>query len=95
MHAADDLGKDAAPVNVGHQHTRRMGLFGHGEIDQIVSLQIDFAAAPCPFENDHLIGRGQAMEGFHDRFGQMFFSGVVVLGLHLRIDPTLDHHLGS
>ena len=53
--AAEERRKDAAPIDIAHQNAGGIGHLGHGEVDQVVFLEIELDGAPRPFQDDHVV----------------------------------------
>ena len=92
---ADDLGEDAALVDVRHQDHRALHRFGVAHVGDIVLTQVDLRRAARPFDDDALILRMEPGMGVEYRLHRGAFVGVVVLRLHLAQRPAVDDHLGA
>lgn len=55
LHSADQLGKDAAPINIAHQQYGGSSVGGYGHIDNLIRFEVEFGGTPCALNHDHLI----------------------------------------
>ena len=54
-HGADELGEDAAPVNIADEEDRGPGVEGDPHIDDVGLLEIDLRGTPRPFHDDDVV----------------------------------------
>jgi len=63
---ADQLGENAAPVDVRHQNAGRGYGFGQSEVAQVVLFQIHLATTAGTFEENKIIFAFEKMKRFPD-----------------------------
>ena len=91
---ADDLGEDTAPVNVGHQDHRGIGVGGCAEVDDITRHEIDLGAGTSALHDHEVMGLPQPVQGRAALAEQKLLLPVVGLRRGLQPGAAVEHHLG-
>ena len=76
---AIDGGKDAAPIDVGHQQDGSVSIARHGEVDKVYVAKVQLRDAAGALHDDGVVTRSQSVEsGMHLslQFGAAFASEV-------------------
>ena len=50
-----EMRKGTAPINIGHQQTRRIGMQRHTHVDDIAVLEVDLGRRACAFDHHHVV----------------------------------------
>jgi hypothetical protein len=56
LQRADQVGEDAAPVDVGHQDHRAVDFFGKAHVGDVAVTQVDFGGAAGAFHQHRVVG---------------------------------------
>ena len=75
--------------------TAAPALLGHAEVHQVVFLQVQLHRAAGPFQDDEVVGLGQAAVALHDLAHQPGLVPVVLPGGEVAVDLAVDDHLGT
>ncbi len=93
---ADQLGKNAAPVDVSHQKHRCLCQLRHAHIDKaVLRFQINFHRASGTLDDDNIIFLSQLIVGFHHILHQPGFVGKILAGAHIAPHLAVYNHLGA
>ncbi len=90
---ADDLGDDAAAINIAEQDHRNVGGAGETHVRNVILAQIDFRRAAGPFDNDN-VGLGAKPRETVEHGGEKLRLPLLVIPrARLADDAALRHHL--
>ena len=92
---SQQLGKDAAAVNVARKQYRRADRFGKSHIYNIVFLQIDLRRTPRALDHDNVVLSSERVVGLQNHGHQALFIGKIFPGIHIAQDLSVDDHLGA
>ena len=92
---AHQVGEDAAPVDVGDQDDRAIHGLGETHVGDILGTEVDLGGGAGAFDQDHLVPRGQAVEGGQDGLPGLGLVTLVVTGVHGGDGAALDDDLGA
>ena len=90
---AHQVGDDAAPVDVRHQHHRHPGGGGEAHVGDIVGPQVDLGGAAGAFHQDEVRIRLQPLEALQHRRHQFLFHVLEVAGVEVAANLAVDHDL--
>ena len=90
---ANDLGNDAAAIDVTGQDHGAIACAGEAHVGDITNAQIDLSRAACPFDKDQIILRFQPVETVQHSLHQRRFHLGIIAGFHRRHPLALHHDL--
>ncbi len=91
--STDELGDDAAALDVADQHDRDIGRFGEPHISDVSVTQIDLGRASRTLDEDEVGRLGESREGGEDRRQQARRQSAVLTGAGGAPDPAVQHDL--
>ena len=92
---ADDLGDDAAPVDVTEQHHRDVRGPCEAHIGDIVAAKVHLGGAARPLDQDQVGLVAQVRKAVHDGAHQARLPILVLAGLRVAEHAALHHYLGA
>ena len=92
---ADEVRNDAAARDVAHQDHGRLGRQGEAHVGDVAFAQVHFRRASGPFDQYQFRFGPQDREAFQNRRHEARLKRVVVAGVGVPSDPSLDDHLRS
>jgi hypothetical protein len=95
VQGADEMGEDAAAVDVGDQDHRHVGRFGEAHVGDVAVAQVDLGRAAGTFDQDAVELRRESCPAFHHRAHRDALVFVVVAGIQGIHRPAVDDHLGA
>jgi hypothetical protein len=57
-HRAEQRGKDAAAIDVAHEHTGGIGGGSHAHVHDVMRFEVDFRWGPGALNDNDVVGRG-------------------------------------
>ena len=75
---ADELGNHTATVNIADKDHRDAGRLGETHVGNVACAQVDLGRAPCPFDQDKVGPRAQAVKTLQRR-GQKLGLGLGII----------------
>ena len=95
---AHQVGDDAAPVDVRHQHHRDLRGGGKAHVGDVMGTQVDLGGAARAFHQDEVRRGPQPLEALQDHGHQLLLRFLevsrVVVAAHLAADHHLSAHVG-
>ena len=91
----DQVGEHAAPVDIGDEDDRAVGLLGETHVGDIPVAQVYLRRTAGAFRHNIVVTVLQAAVGFHDGAQQGGFSFVVRQRIQGRINLAVHDHLGA
>ena len=91
----NDLGNDAAAIDVAEQNHRNIGRAGKAHIGDIVLAQIDFRRAPGAFNKNQIRLFAKCCETAEDSGQKLWFQVLVFARSGLASHPAAHNNLGA
>ena len=89
----DDLGDDAAAIDIADQHNGNVGSPGEAHIGDVATAQVDLGRTARALDQDE-VGFGlEAAEAVEDGLQEPRLPGLVLARLRMADDAALYHHL--
>ena len=92
---SQQLGENAASVNVPYQQYRGLSHLCHPHIDDIVFLQINLGRASRPLDHDNIIRFLQLAESLLNIRYQLLLIGKILSCAHVFLNLAIYDHLGA
>ena len=84
-HAAVKTGKDAATVDVAHQHYGSVGMVCHGHVHDVAVAQVDLRYAARSLQYDGVVVSGQTVEGLARLTAQIILALASEIGIGILV----------
>jgi hypothetical protein len=92
---ADEMGEDAAAVDVGDQDHGHVGRFGEAHVGDVAVAQVDLGRAAGTFDQDAVEFRRESRPAIHHCAHRDALVFVVIAGIQGIHRPAVDDHLGT
>ena len=92
-HCPVKLREYAAPVDVAHQHHRRVHQLCQAHVDNILLLEIDFRRTSRSLYDNDIIFRCQRIVRIHYRREKLSLAFIVFHGAHIALNSAVHNHL--
>ena len=92
---AQQLGKDAASVDIPRKEDRRADRLRESHVDDVVLFEVDLRRAPRAFDHDDVVLPRKGAVSVEDHRHQALFVGKISPCVHISQHFPVDDHLGS
>jgi len=95
LERADEVGEDAAAIDVGDDDHRAVDDLGEAHVGDVAGAQVDFRRAAGALDDDAVVGGAQALPRFEHGLHRARLVLVVVAGVQIGVRLAVDDHLSA